>query len=191
MFYEMKRRAWTRPELICVLELYQRLPFGQFHARNAEVQELASQIDRTPASVALKLCNFASLDPKHQARGVAGMGNTSRQDREIWDDFNSTASSSRLSRSTAKKSKERKTPRSIDVDSNLRCQRIYPVEGSKKRVDDLRTIGIKMNRAQAIHLARVLLAVTQDWDDVDLTGYRFEKRKSDDSYMLTVTHREK
>jgi len=40
---------------------------------------------------------------------------------------------------------------------------------------------------QAIHLARVLLAVTQDWEEVDITGYRFEKRQQDGTYRLTIT----
>jgi hypothetical protein len=186
---EMKRRSWTRSELIRVLELYRKLAFGQFHSRNAHVHDLAKQIGRTPGAVALKLVNFASLDPDQQVRGIAGMGNTSQQDRDLWHEFNAASSSGQPMRSTTKTAKERKTPRSIQVDSNLRCQRIYPVEGSKKRVDDLRTIGIKLNREQAINLARVLLAVTQDWEDVDITGYRFEKRKSDGSYMVTVTHR--
>src|SRR5207249_8238904 len=33
-------------------------------------------------------CNFASFDPAHQGRGVSGLGNVSRADKEIWDEFN-------------------------------------------------------------------------------------------------------
>jgi predicted restriction endonuclease len=36
----------------------------------------------------MKLCNFASFDPSHQRRGISGLGNASRADKEIWDDFN-------------------------------------------------------------------------------------------------------
>jgi hypothetical protein len=37
--------------------------------------------------VALKLVNFASLDPELRGRGVGGMGNTSAADRDIWAEF--------------------------------------------------------------------------------------------------------
>lgn len=80
----------------------------------------------------------------------------------------------------------RKSPASIKIDPNIRCTRIYPIEGTNKNVSDLKTVGIKLNKEQAIHLARVLLAVTQEWDEVDITGYRFDRR-SDGTYHLTVT----
>jgi len=81
----------------------------------------------------------------------------------------------------------RESPNSISIDPNIRCQRIYPVEGTKKNLADLQTIGIKLTKEHAIHLARVFLAVTQDWDEIDITGYRFDKRSSDGTYRLTVT----
>jgi hypothetical protein len=68
--------------------------------------------------------------------------------------------------------------------------RIYPVEdkaSSSKSIADLKTIGIKLSRDQAIHLARVLLAASQDWDEIDVTAWRVYKRQSDDTYNLTVT----
>ncbi|MGB4069061.1 MAG: hypothetical protein WBK08_13605, partial [Nitrospira sp.] len=58
---------------------------------------------------------------------------------------------------------------------------------SRKSAPELKTIGIKMTREQALHLARVLLAVTQEWDEIDVTAYRFDKRKSDGTYHITVT----
>jgi len=81
----------------------------------------------------------------------------------------------------------RRSPRSIIVNPNIRCLRIYPTEDTKKDLKDLKTIGIKLSKDQAIHLARVLLAVTQDWDIIDITAYRFERRKSDGTYHITVT----
>lgn len=81
----------------------------------------------------------------------------------------------------------RKSPKSILVDPNVRCLRIYPIEETSKNVEELKTIGIKLNREQALHLARVLLVVAQDWDEIDLTAYRFERRKSDSTYHITVT----
>ena len=44
-------------------------------------------IGRTSNAVALKLVNFASMDPSLQARGIKGAANASRLDREIWNEF--------------------------------------------------------------------------------------------------------
>lgn len=81
----------------------------------------------------------------------------------------------------------RKTSTSLRVNPNVRCQRIYPVETSTRTVDKLQTVGIKLSQEQAIHLARVLLAMSQEAGEIDITGYRFEQRKSDGTYHLTVT----
>jgi hypothetical protein len=84
-------------------------------------------------------------------------------------------------------SMKRQSPRAISIDSNVRCDRIYPTEDTKRTVADLQTVGIKLNKEQAIHLARVLLAVTQEWDEVDITAYRFKKREEDGTYVITIT----
>jgi hypothetical protein len=82
---------------------------------------------------------------------------------------------------------KRKSASSIEVDTNVRCLRVYPTEDTKRDVSDLQTVGIRLNKEQAIHLARVLLAVTQEWVEVDITAYRFEKRQKDRTYRLTIT----
>ena len=81
----------------------------------------------------------------------------------------------------------RKSPRSITINPNLRCLRIYPIEATNKSVNELKTVGLKLSKEQAINLSRILLAVTQEWEEVDITAYRFDKRKSDDTYHITVT----
>ena len=81
----------------------------------------------------------------------------------------------------------RQSSTSITIDPNVRCQRIYPTEDTPKRIEDLKTVGVKLTGDQAIHLARVLLAVAQDWEEIDITAYRFEKRQSDGTYHITVT----
>lgn len=81
------QRLWTRDELILAINLYCKLPFGKMHASNAAVKEVASLINRTPASVALKLGNLASFDPTLQARGIKGASNASKLDKSIWDEF--------------------------------------------------------------------------------------------------------
>jgi putative restriction endonuclease len=79
---------WTREHLLVALDLYCKLPFGQFDQRNTLIKKAAAAMGRTPSSVSMKLCNLASLDPSERARGVGGLKNASRADREIWDEFN-------------------------------------------------------------------------------------------------------
>lgn len=81
------QRLWTRDELILAINLYCKLPFGRLHQSNREVINLANLIGRTPSSVALKLVNFASLDPSLKARGIKGAYNASKLDAEIWNEF--------------------------------------------------------------------------------------------------------
>ncbi len=83
----MAHSAWTRDQLLKVLALYCQIPFGAMHARKAEVIGVAAEIGRTAGAVALKLVNFASMDPELAARGIKGMGNASEADRKIWAEF--------------------------------------------------------------------------------------------------------
>lgn len=82
-----QRMDWTRGQLILAFNLYCRLPFGQMHSRNPRIIELAGALGRTPGSVAMKLVNFASLDPMHARRNVKGLKNASAADRQVWDEF--------------------------------------------------------------------------------------------------------
>lgn len=81
------QKLWTREELILAINLYCKLPFGRLHRGNPEVIHLSNLIGRTPSSVAFKLVNFASLDPSVQERGIKGASNTSKLDKEIWNEF--------------------------------------------------------------------------------------------------------
>lgn len=81
------QNPWTREELILAINLYCKLPFGKIHARNPEVIHLANLIGRSPGSISFKLGNFGSLDPSLQARGIKGLENASKLDKEIWSEF--------------------------------------------------------------------------------------------------------
>lgn len=81
------QRLWTREESILAINLYCKIPFGQMHSRNADVIDLANLIDRTSGSVARKLGNFASFDPKLRERGVRGLENASKLDEQIWQEY--------------------------------------------------------------------------------------------------------
>lgn len=80
-------KRWTRDELFVVLNLYHKLRFGQFHARNPVVVALARKLSRTAGSVAMKLGNLASLDPVLRMRGIKGLVGASNLDRSAWDEF--------------------------------------------------------------------------------------------------------
>ena len=82
-----KGRTWTRDELIVAMNLYCKLPFGQLHHLNPVIIALAKKLGRTPGSVSMKLCNFASLDPAQQARGISGLSGASAADRAVWEEF--------------------------------------------------------------------------------------------------------
>lgn len=77
-------KRWTKNELILALNLYCKLPFGKMHKGNPSIIALASYLGRTPSSVAMKLVNFAALDPSLPRKGLSG---TSRLDQEVWDEF--------------------------------------------------------------------------------------------------------
>lgn len=84
-----RHRSWSADELLVAFRLYCRMPFGRLHSRNPEIVEIGKAIGRTPSAVAMKACNFASLDPLQQARGISALGNVSQADRELWGRFES------------------------------------------------------------------------------------------------------
>lgn len=81
------RNLWTREELILAFNLYLKIPFGKMHSTNKEVIHLAQLIGRTPNSIALRLVNFASVDPVLKARRIKGMDGGTKIVQPIWDEF--------------------------------------------------------------------------------------------------------
>lgn len=82
------RVRWSEMETKRALYLYFQMPFGQIHSGTPEIIALAQQIGRTPSSVAMKLANFASLDPAITRTGRKGLKGASALDRTVWDEFN-------------------------------------------------------------------------------------------------------
>ncbi|HVU33845.1 MAG TPA: HNH endonuclease [Opitutaceae bacterium] len=80
-------REWSRDELVVAMNVYGRLTFGQLHARNPLVIDVAAKLDRTPGSLAMKLCNLASLDPAITSTGRKGLSGASELDRQVWAEF--------------------------------------------------------------------------------------------------------
>ena len=78
---------WTREHFLVALNLYCKLPFGKLHRGNPLIIDVAARMGRTASSLAMKLCNFASLDPVQQARGIKGLSGATLQDRQMWNEF--------------------------------------------------------------------------------------------------------
>jgi putative restriction endonuclease len=78
---------WTKDELILTINLYSKITFGQMNNSNPQVKELASFIGRSIGAVVRKLGNFASFDPLLRARGIGGLPNASKLDKEVWDEY--------------------------------------------------------------------------------------------------------
>ena len=83
----MSSGRWTKDQLKLAFHLYCQLPFGKLHSKNPEIVQLAELIGRTPSAVAMKLVNFASLDPAITSTGRKGLDGASNLDREIWANF--------------------------------------------------------------------------------------------------------
>jgi putative restriction endonuclease len=78
---------WSREEHLLAFNLYWRLPFGRLDKGTREIIELAEVLRRTPSSVAMKLNNFASLDPALQQRGIRGLTSIAKGVAEVWREF--------------------------------------------------------------------------------------------------------
>ncbi len=81
------RKPWTRNELLILLNLYDKIPFGQFDQGNAVLKDVAKRMRRTSGSVAMKLSNLASLDKRLAARGIKGLTGASALDRSMWVEY--------------------------------------------------------------------------------------------------------
>jgi len=57
---------------------------GRRHGRNGQIIELTRLIGRTPGALAMKACNFASLDPKFRLTERKGLSGASEAGRVLW-----------------------------------------------------------------------------------------------------------
>lgn len=82
-----KRVHWSEEELLVAFLLYCRTSFGRLHRSNPDIVKLSRVLGRTPSAVAMKACNFASLDPAQRARNIRALGNVSQANRQMWIRF--------------------------------------------------------------------------------------------------------
>ncbi len=78
---------WTRDQLIVAFTLYSQIPFGRLHSKNSDIIHYANLIGRTPSALAMKLVNFASLDPFIIESGRTGLKGVSNADRALWQEM--------------------------------------------------------------------------------------------------------
>jgi putative restriction endonuclease len=81
-------KKWNRDELIVAFNLYCKTPFTKINSSNKAIKELAPILGRSASAVALKLANFARLDPALQERNISGMSHGSKEEFVIWNEFN-------------------------------------------------------------------------------------------------------
>jgi putative restriction endonuclease len=82
-----KAVKWTRQHFLVALNLYCKLPFGQFHSANPLIIEVAKKMGRSAGSLDMMLNNFASVDPVQKARGIRGLAGITRKAEAIWDEY--------------------------------------------------------------------------------------------------------
>lgn len=94
----MRNPKWTRDEVILALDLYFKLTPGQMHAKNEDIIHLSKILNklpihkkrldettfRNPNGVALKLCNFLSIDPEYDG---SGMKSYSQLDKKVFYEY--------------------------------------------------------------------------------------------------------
>lgn len=123
---------WTKEQLKLAFYLYCQLPFGRLHSRNPEIIQLAKLINRTPGAVAMKLVNFASLDPAITSTGRAGLGNAGALDKEVWTEFHADWESLAIECEALRSTLDHEQPVVEDVSAELFVPEDY--SGETRRV---------------------------------------------------------
>jgi len=134
------QRLWTKEESILAINLYCKIPFGQMHSRNKNVMELATLINRTPGSVARRLGNFASLDPKLKERGIKGLPNSSDLDKEVWSEYMQNWDEQFIEGEKLLASKKHTT---IEKLNDIDLDSLQEVEGKEKQ----RLVAVRVNQS--------------------------------------------
>ncbi|RZK02002.1 MAG: HNH endonuclease [Flavobacterium sp.] len=83
-----KTNNWTREETIVAFNVYCKVPFKNSSKTNPIIIKYANIIGRSPSALNMKVGNFGRLDPELQKQGIVGLGNGSKLDEIIWNEFN-------------------------------------------------------------------------------------------------------
>ena len=79
---------WTKEETIVAFNVYCKIPFKSSSKKNPIVVKYANIIGRTPSALNMKIGNFGRLDPALKEKGIVGLGNGSKLDEIVWNEFN-------------------------------------------------------------------------------------------------------
>lgn len=78
---------WSREQTIVALNVYCKIPFKNSSAHHPLIIKYAQILGRTPAALNLKIGNLGSFDPALKAKGIVGLGHTSKMDELVWNEF--------------------------------------------------------------------------------------------------------
>jgi len=83
----MARVVWSHDETVVALGLYFRLTFSKVNMHHPEVIRVAKILGRTPSALAMKIVNIARCDPTLKARGISGLKNGARIEKNVWNEY--------------------------------------------------------------------------------------------------------
>lgn len=83
-----KSNNWTKEETIVAFNVYCKIPFKNSSKTNPTIIKYANIIGRSPSALNMKVGNFGRLDPELKKQGIVGLGNGSKLDEIVWNEFN-------------------------------------------------------------------------------------------------------
>ncbi|MCI3936656.1 HNH endonuclease [Chryseobacterium aahli] len=83
-----KSNNWTKEETIVAFNVYCKIPFKSSSKTNPAIIKYANIIGRSPSALNMKVGNFGRLDPELRKQGIVGLGNGSKLDEIVWNEFN-------------------------------------------------------------------------------------------------------
>ena len=83
----VKSKNWTREETIVAFNVYCKIPFKNSSKTNPTIIKYANVIGRSPSALNMKVGNFGRLDPELKKQGIVGLGNGSKLDEVVWNEF--------------------------------------------------------------------------------------------------------
>jgi len=83
-----KNNNWTKEETIIAFNVYCKIPFKSSSKTNPIIIKYANIIGRSPSALNMKVGNFGRLDPELKKQGIVGLGNGSKLDEVVWNEFN-------------------------------------------------------------------------------------------------------
>ncbi len=84
----LRSNNWTREETIVAFNVYCKIPFKNSSKTNPIIIKYANIIGRSPSALNMKVGNFGRLDPELKKQGIVGLGNGSKLDEIVWNEFN-------------------------------------------------------------------------------------------------------